>query len=92
MWLILDECFILDEMEPGFLAGLMQPSHLHLTNSTSKFSQRWKTSDEVAERRNSFLCCEVPTDKLSSLLQPLGCHAAMPWVDTAKMAAFRSIW
>lgn len=67
MWLILDDCFISDEIEPGPLVGLMQPSCLHLTYSTSNFSQLWKTSGKVAERRNSFLRSEVFTDKLSSL-------------------------
>lgn len=39
----------------GFLTGLMQPSSLHLSNSTSVFSPQGKTSGKVAERRNSFL-------------------------------------
>lgn len=68
MCLILDDCFISDEIEPELLVGLMQPSCLHLTYSTSNFSQLWKTSGKVAERRNSFLWSEVFTDKLSSLL------------------------
>lgn len=63
MWLILDDCFTSNEMEPGPLTGLMEPSHLRLTNSTSKFSQLWKTSGEAAERRNSFLHSEVLPDK-----------------------------
>lgn len=61
MWLILDDCFVCDEMEPGLLTGLMQPSRLHLTNSTSTSSLLWKTSGKAAERRNSFLRCEVFT-------------------------------
>lgn len=48
MQLILDDCFVSEEMEPGLLAGRVQPSRLRLTNSTSKFSQLWKTSGQVA--------------------------------------------
>lgn len=72
MRLILDDCFVSDETEPGLLSGVGRPSCLHLTNPTSRFSQLWKTSGQVAERRNSFLCCEVSTDKVSSLFRPPG--------------------
>lgn len=74
MWLILDDGFVSEETEPGLLAGLVQASCLHLTDSTSKFSQLWKTSGQVAERRNSFVRYEVFRDKVSSLLKPPGCR------------------
>lgn len=77
MCLILEECFISDEMELGLLTGLMQTSRLHLTNSTSGFSQLWKTSGKADERRNSFLRCEVFTN----------CP-----VDAERNSAFRNIW
>lgn len=69
MRLILDDCFVCDEAEPGLLTASMQPSCLRLTNSTSTFSQLWKASGKAAERRNSFLRCEVFT--LASLIHGL---------------------
>lgn len=56
MWLILEDWLTPEETEPDLVIGLMQPSQLHLASSTSMLSHLWQASDQVAERKNGFLC------------------------------------
>lgn len=60
MWLILEDWLTPEESEPDLVIGLMQPSQLHLASSTSAFSHLREASDQVAERKNWFLCWGSP--------------------------------